>query len=708
MKKLLPAFIRLALAGGLALCGGSASAAPLTPDEALGNLFANSPIRISASERNRITFLRADGKQDSPALYLFNMEKGFLVVSADDEIPALLGYSDTGRLPADTSQTAPAFRYWISTMASRIDYRLSSEAYTEARKGSRRMVIAKVARPQRDPVATLCATRWNQDAPYNNMCPLSGSRRTYTGCVATAMSQVMKYHNWPETGEGSNEYAWGSTTLSSDFSSHSYDWNSMLNVYTPGSYSSTEGNAVAQLMSDAGISVNMGYSTSGSGAVSMNIAGALGRHFRYDKSSLRFYKREYFGLLEWEEMIYKSPKEDGPVIYNGQSTEGGHSFICDGYSKDGYFHFNWGWGGVSDGYFLLDALDPYTQGIGGSASNTGFNFMQDIVAGIRPARNGDSGRMTASFIASNGFSAEVKAYQRYGVVLLMDFGEGLVYNMGPGEFPAGGEIAVKYEPAAGGEAVYDAKTVGEDVKVMYGFRQWMAGEPSELPDGKYKVTLAYREKDADWRDVAMPLSAPRYMLMTKAGEDYAFEEGGLTLLEGSIKSFPIELDMKEVNGSKVAFKAVADVRNPSAVPFYSTLCGVLLKESGEDYSLVAIGDDIIADFEAGESKELSYESPFTGFASRKGVAAGDYHYCLCTTSADGTQIYPVTEPVAVKVVDPTSGITDIDTDITDTAKGETRYVGIDGRSVASPAPGSIVIRLNGKRAEKIFVRSAGE
>jgi len=510
---------------GFALAGGAAFASLLSPQEALDNLFANGRSRIKAFDRASISFVSAEGRQDSPALYLFNTKEGFLVVSADDETTPLLGYSDAGTLPYDTAEMAPAFRYWISSLSERID---NLREQPKSKYG----VIAKATRPNREPIATLCATRWNQDAPYYNKCPLYYGSNTYTGCVATAMAQAMKYHNWPDRGEGKNGYRWNRQDIISDFSTHTYDWSNMKNIYTGGEYTQTEADAVALIMSDAGVSVNMSYSTQGSGAQSIKIASALGKYFRYDKNTLRYYSRDCFGLLDWEEMIYNSLKNDGPVIYNGQSYQGGHSFICDGYDKDGYFHFNWGWGGVSDGYFLLDALDPYDQGIGGSASNTGFNFQQDIIIGIRPDRNGNGGTMKGAFAATNNFTAEVTNYPEYGNILMLSFGtNGYVYNYGPGATTVGCELALKFEPLKGGDSIiFGAQKTEEEVPVGSGYRNLAFEVPdSTIADGKYKMTLVYRDGEPVWTPVALPLSAVQFVMMNKNGDELSFADGVMTV-----------------------------------------------------------------------------------------------------------------------------------------------------------------------------------
>ena len=220
-----------------------------------------------------------------------------------------------------------------------------------------------------------------------------------------------------------------------NYSAQEFRWDLMLNDYLPVfdghalriDATEQQQEAVARLMVAAGHSVEMGYSPEASGATSIRIGRALGLYFRYDKS-LRYLQRDYYPLDEWEEIIYTSLLNDGPVIYDGQANIGGHSFVCDGYSADGYFHFNWGWGGMSDGYFLLDALDPINQGIGGADS--GFNYMQDIIVGIRPDRSGDS-EWGATVVSDSRLDM---TYTRKTNILTVT---NMIYNAGPGDIESG-------------------------------------------------------------------------------------------------------------------------------------------------------------------------------------------------------------------------------------------------------------------------------
>lgn len=475
-------------------------------------------------------------KAGVPTLYLFNSDGHTFCVSADDEVPALLGYADKTYSMRDVS---PAFEAWLNTMAEEIG---------RVREGSASRNEMETRSNDFASIAPLCKTQWNQDAPYNNVCPKpkGETQRAYTGCVATAMAQVMKYHNWPLTGEGEISYNWNNLTLHEDFSTTSFDWKNMLDIYTEGEYSEEEGIAVARLMRSCGIGVEMSYSTSGSGALSQLIGGALGKYFKYDKSRLRYLMRDFFSLDEWEEMIYGSLQNDGPVILDGQSNQGGHSFVCDGYDKDGYFHINWGWGGTSDGYYLLSVLDPYNQGIGGSGDNSGFNYMQDAIIGIVPAKDDNSNNSWIGQLYSMGpLDIDTSVNYTPGEVIGPFCNDG-IYNFGPAALPVNTELGLLFSNEVTGEKYIDYGVFEEGCGVMYGFSGVSLPVPMGITDGTYRVTLSYRapQEDADEADEPRPDSEGWLNVYFPIGETASYianvSEGIVTVEDSSWRPSGVE------------------------------------------------------------------------------------------------------------------------------------------------------------------------
>jgi hypothetical protein len=345
----------------------------------------------------------------SDTYYIFNIEAngGFIVVSGDDSTPEILGYSDEGSF--DSQDMPDNMRSFLESLEEQIMAVRSRNVLATPQK----TISGKAIKPLLENIA------FNQDAPYNLKCPDgSGSTKCVTGCVAVAMAQIMRYWQYPaqtttaipdytiKNTNGSKTYAgWDVTTI---------DWNNILPTYN-GSESDTQKNAVATLLSLCGTSVNMSYGTSASSASSSKVPDALKTYFDYDASTRRIDRLQY-RAAEWNQLIYDELQEGRPVLYSGQSSGGGHSFVVDGYDSDDYFHINWGWGGHRNNYFLLSVVDPgANSGIGASSSSDGYGFSQDAIIGIRPS----TGQEFEETVALTAYS--FTAYQTKGETLKKSF-----------------------------------------------------------------------------------------------------------------------------------------------------------------------------------------------------------------------------------------------------------------------------------------------
>lgn len=367
------------LALGLLLAAG-ASAATLTPDQAIAR--ASSDRSLSKKMRSRLAanprlMLTTKTQAGDPALYVFSSaaaSDGFMILSADDVAYPLLGYADKGSFNPDNM--APAMRWWLDEYARQIAW-----AKANGREGTER---PQAPEGRRD-IAPLVKTRWDQGEPYNQLCPIVNGGRSYTGCVATAMAQIMYYFKYPACGTGSISYndEGSGKRLTWDFSKHPFDWDNMLLNYSNNNWTEAQAAAVANLMKSAGASVKMAYSADSSGALSVLTPQAFTKYFGYDPN-LKFMLRSYVSSTEWDRMMYDNLDKVGPVLCGGGSfIGGGHSFVADGYqASTGLFHFNWGWSEMSDGYFALNALNPSALGAGGGGGG-GYNFDQDAVFGIQ-------------------------------------------------------------------------------------------------------------------------------------------------------------------------------------------------------------------------------------------------------------------------------------------------------------------------------------
>ena len=234
-------------------------------------------------------------------------------------------------------------------------------------------------------------TVWGQGEPFNNKCPEINGERTVTGCVATAMSQIMYAHKYPTKGAGSHSYTTETKKLnvSANFGNTTYDWENMIPSYK-GSYTTTQADAVATLMFHAGVAADMDYTVDGSGAVSSIALAALTKYFGYDKA-IHVLPKDFMtedGLLQ---AIATDLQAGRPVYFSGVTVnQEGHAFVCDGMQSDGYLHINWGWNGMANGYFAISALAPEVQGTGGSASNLAFTESVGVYTNIRPNAGGEA------------------------------------------------------------------------------------------------------------------------------------------------------------------------------------------------------------------------------------------------------------------------------------------------------------------------------
>lgn len=347
------------------------AAAVITPELALER--ADRATTRAAEAPQLIETIRDAAGQPAIYVYTYSGDKGFMLLSADDATAPLLGYS---RENSFSLSGAPA------SIASFIDGYKSQ--ISEARElGAVKWKTPATRADEMAKIEPLVKTRWDQGTPFNNLCPIVEGQRSVTGCVATAMAQVMNYWKYPLQGQGSITYRPEKLErdLTMDFSEVTFDWENMADIYKTGSYSNPQANAVAWLMRACGYSVKMNYTGWESGAYSYNIANAMQTYFGYDKGISRK-ERSNYSTKSWKELIYEQLQNCGPVIYTGVSSGGGHCFVCDGYDGEGLFHINWGWGGMSDGYFLLEELTPSAVGTGGHYG--GYNIDQDAVIGVTP------------------------------------------------------------------------------------------------------------------------------------------------------------------------------------------------------------------------------------------------------------------------------------------------------------------------------------
>lgn len=334
-------------------------------------------------------------KANDNAVYVFNhTDGGFVLVSAIDNSREVLGYNDNGRF--DKNNIPKNMQFWLQMYADEL---------ASVDKTATRSVSAKAATSTYTAVSPILDCTWGQSWPYNEMCPTIGSDHAVTGCVATAISQIMYAHKHPTKGTGSHSYtsATNNITSSVNFGSTTYDWNNMLPYYDwyhPENYTDAQVSAVATLLYHVGVSSNMDYGVDGSGAYSGESLYNMTEYFDYDKA-INPMSKDVMPEADILTAISHDLQLGRPVYISGSTVNNeGHAFVCDGIRQDGYLHINWGWDGYSDGYFALSALNPEDQGTGGSSDDSAFTQFVIVYSNIKP----DEGGAAVSYITCDSYT----------------------------------------------------------------------------------------------------------------------------------------------------------------------------------------------------------------------------------------------------------------------------------------------------------------
>ena len=368
---------------------GTAWAVPINENQArsiASNFMSSHAMQATNLKMTHKAPLKGLNANENAAYYVFNANsRGFVIVAGDDRAPAVLGYSDKGTFDAEAVPEA------MQTMLE--GYAAQITALGQGAKPAPRLTANSAIRP-------LVTASWSQDAPFNILFPiLPNGNRAVTGCVATAMAQVLYYWKHPATSTTIPEYTSQSLGIYMPaLEPAQFNWQAMQDIYTGNDTQSESAVAVAQLTLYCAQSVQMNFMYGVSGANSGLIPGAISSYFGY-KANARCEYRENFTTQGWSDLIYDELSNGRPVIYSASKASGGHAFICDGYDGEGMFHMNWGWGGMSNGYYLLNVLNPDAQGTGSASEAYGYILDQSIIAGIEPGEAEAEFAVTANEIA---------------------------------------------------------------------------------------------------------------------------------------------------------------------------------------------------------------------------------------------------------------------------------------------------------------------
>lgn len=310
---------------------------------------------------------------------------GYTIVSGDDRMPEIVGYSTTDtyseeNMPDGMKHLMQAYEAMATALAN-------GDAKVERCLAEKKALAADSTYRQLRVAPLLADVVWGQTEPYNNLCPMyDGQRRTVTGCVATAMAQLMMYYQYPQMLK-SDIPAYQTDSYQLDMPSVSagerYDWDNMLPQYSGSAYTAAQANAVAKLMYHCGLSVKADYGPETSAWCPPNV---LVKYWGYDPDVIKQLNREDFSLREWTAILDAELRASRPVYYSGVSfTSGGHAFLCDGADGDGLYHINWGWSGWSNGYFDITILNSdYSGTESATAPADGYNYSCRMIVGIKP------------------------------------------------------------------------------------------------------------------------------------------------------------------------------------------------------------------------------------------------------------------------------------------------------------------------------------
>lgn len=361
----------------------------------------NNPSGITAPEIRSVT---VQSRDNVPAFYIFRfISGGFVLVAADDASVPVLGYSFENNMPEAIDH--PAVAAWFDNYSKEIHHIITSKLSNtetlkrwDAIKNGQRLVPAQEVLP-------LITTVWGQQCYYNELCPADPAGpcgHVWTGCVATSMAQIMEYHNFPPRGVGQHTYTcpnYGQQTA--DFENTYYDWSSMADSLTGSNPD------VATLMYHAGVAVDMKYGPTSSGADGSTTPWVLENYFNYSPGMEEINLQDYPVQEEFKNLIREDLDAALPVIYGGTDINPwgiGHQMICDGYRmSDGTFHFNWGMGGLYNGYYLIGHLN---------AAIYNFDYNNSAIIHIKPNNPDLIVRITDpdnKTIVNPGSTIEIKA-----------------------------------------------------------------------------------------------------------------------------------------------------------------------------------------------------------------------------------------------------------------------------------------------------------
>lgn len=540
----------------------------------------------------------SNSKSDNKELfYIFTSKESdaFVIASADDRISPILAYSTEGDFQLE--DMPENLRSWLSFYEKNIPTLIENGEVTSHSKGKTKVL------PLLKDIA------WNQNSPFNDLAPgIGGGKKAAAGCVATAMTQIMRYHRWPDKATGEVSYSTRTLKipLSQDLGDKPFDWNNMPGIYSSSS-TTVQRAAVAQLIYYAGVSVEMDYNST-SGAYSSDVPNALINNFGYSVTAEMLY-RDIFDYSNWANMIRLELDAGYPVYYSGASPGGGHAFVCDGYDENDLFHINWGWGGVSNGYFSLLQMNPSEQGIG-AGSGGGYINGQGIIIGIKPPKDGDTPSEPYFAFEQIGTGEVQQVDKTDPVTINIDN----IFNYGSSNFI--GSLGLALYNVNGDFNSLLTEHYDLNIKPYYGWYNYSFGAKfSNAPVGKYHLRPVSKPQNSEEWEICKyinTISGYVEVEITETKVIFSFSSYPTLALEGDL-SAPVKI----YAGKRANFSMIIKNNGTSE---YSSNIGLRITEGSE--ANIVVTNKIIIPAGATQAVQFSVES----VSSRAGEVTLDVLY----------------------------------------------------------------------------------
>lgn len=500
----------------------------LTPSEALVRFNSSNARNVKRIENHPLKLnIEISSSSGVPVVFLYTSDLGSVILSGSDNVPALIGYTEN---PIDADAIPDGMKYWMEYMADEI-------AYAEG-KNTGGVAVESVG----PAIQPLLHTLWGQTGAYNTFTPIVNEKQSPSGCVATALAQIMYYHKWPVHPTGIvNCTDTNKDAYTMDLDTVTFEWNKMLQAYTEESDEESI-NAVGLMMKGVGYAVNMQYGASSSGATNANAKKGVIENLGYSKD-LTVVHREAFTRQEWDGMLYEMLSNGQPVFYTGRDAvwlgSGGHAFVCDGYDGEGYFHFNWGWDGKYNGYFLTSCMVPAGAGTGGFIN--GYNYSQEVFVNFYP----DNGDEFISYEYVQGLNFDEKDF-----VLTAEFTSLPSKNK---KYYVGVAISPKDSLLKADDVIREFEIVGDgsvSIKIDESITNMLN------PELEYAVRYVWREEsNEEWRRVVPPTDGLLLYYSQPFGGILAYEDDQWKFNAEALDRDPYDITVDELtfNGEDYLF-----------------------------------------------------------------------------------------------------------------------------------------------------------